>query len=79
MAAKAKALLRFTLTGPDVEKTYETAGQALSVAITYADRLGKHDGTFYVRDLDNTVVGRVEHNENGDTFVYRDKFIGAAA
>lgn len=69
--------LRFTLSGPGIDKTFETAGVALSVAITRAEH---HDeaGSFYVRDLDGSVVGRVERDRDGNVRVERAKFIGAA-
>lgn len=74
-AAKAAARLRFTLSGPGVDKTYETAGVALSAAITRADH--HHEAaTFYVRDLDDTVVGTVERDEHGHVTINRAKFIG---
>lgn len=76
MATKTPARLRFTLSGPGIDKTFETAGVALSRAITAAEH---HDeaATFYVRDLDDTVVGRVERDENGFVTVERAKFIGS--
>ena len=75
MATKVAAHFRFTASGPGLDKTYETAGAALSVAITRADH---HDeaATFYVRDFDDTVVGKAERDEHGVVTVWRAEFIG---
>ncbi len=67
---------RPTLSGPGVDRTYESAAVALSAAITYAERLRRTPGTFYVRDPSGTVVGRVEHNEHG-TRVYTGAALAA--
>lgn len=75
MAAKTAARLRFTLSGPNIDKTYETAGVAVSAAITIADH-SPEDATFYVRDLDGTVVGTVTRLK-GVTVIETAKFIGA--
>lgn len=76
MPTKTPPRLRFTLSGPGIDKTYETAGVAISAAITRAEH---HDeaATFYVRDLDDSVVGRVERDENGIVTIHRATFIGA--
>lgn len=77
MPTKTAARLRFTLSGPGIDRSYETAGVALSAALTYAERLRKTEGTFYVRDLDGTVVGSVVHDAKGRTFMDRAAFVGA--
>lgn len=79
MTSKTATRLRFTLSGPGVDKSYETAGAAISAGITAAEKLRKTEGTFYVRDFNNEVVGKVEHDAKGRTFIDRAKFIGAVA
>jgi hypothetical protein len=76
MAAQTKAALRFTLSGPGIDKSYETAGVALSAAITAAERYGS-ESAFYVRDVDGTVAGRVERDQDGRVTIGRASFIGA--
>ena len=70
----AGQLLRYTVSGPGTDKSYETAGVALSAAITAAEH---HVGaaTFYVRDLGGDVVYRVEHDEHGATKVHRTRAV----
>ena len=75
MPTKTAARLRFTLSGPGVDKTYETAGVAISTAITHADH-HPEDATFYVRDFDGSIVGTVTR-EKGETFIARAEFIGS--
>jgi hypothetical protein len=79
MSTKTAAALRFTLSGPGTDKGYETAGAAISAGITAAEKLRKTEGTFYVRDSNGEVVGKVEHDAKGRTFAERVKFIGAVA
>ena len=79
MARKKDELLRFTLSGPGIVKTFETVGVALSWAITAAERVGKTEATFTVRDFDGTVVGSVARDKHGHTFVDRAKFVGTRA
>ena len=74
MTAKTAASLRFTLSGPGIDKSYETAGVAVSAGITYADHR-EDDATFYVRDFDGKVVGTITHVE-GETFINVAEFIG---
>lgn len=62
---------RYTVSGPGVDKTYETAGVALSAAITRAEHHGA-DASFYVRDFDDSVVARVDHDTDGNTTIYRN-------
>jgi hypothetical protein len=76
VATKTGAALRFTLSGPGIDKSYETAGVALSAGITAAERYGA-EASFYVRDVDGTMVGRVERDEDGRVTIERAKFIGA--
>jgi hypothetical protein len=76
VATKTGVALRFTLSGPGIDKSYETAGVALSAAITAAERYGS-ETTFYVRDLDGTVVGTVERHKDGRVSIQRASFIGA--
>lgn len=59
MATKTSGRLRFTVSGPDIDRSYETAGVAQSAAITFAGR-SKNAATFYVRDVDGVCVARVE-------------------
>jgi hypothetical protein len=73
-----KRATRFTLSGPGIDKSYETAGVGISAAITAAERYGA-EATFYVRDLDGTMVGRVERDQDGRVTIERASFIGATA
>jgi hypothetical protein len=80
MAAKTVRRLRFELTGPGIiEKSYETAGTAISAAITAADHYNGGEATFHVRDVTGEIVGWVERDEDGVVRIHRAKFIGATA
>ena len=80
MTTQTKAL-RFALTGPGVENlSYGTAGGALSRAITAAEARGKKNAaTFLVHDVTGELVGRVDHDDDGNTQTWRAPFIGAMA
>ena len=80
MKAKTVRRLRFELSGPGIiDKSYETAGTAISAAITAAEALGKQAGTFIVRDVTDEIVGRVGHDDEGNTATWRASFIGAGS
>lgn len=64
--------LRWRVTGPglDPEPSYESPGVALSRAITAAER-SESEGTWYVRDLDDTIYGYAERDNDGVTRIVR--------
>jgi hypothetical protein len=76
MAATATARARFTVTGPDTERTYPAGntrapgGPALSAAIAFASR-AHGEATFYVRDADGTLYGHVVRDTDGNVTVHR--------
>ena len=79
MAAKTARRLRFELSGPGIiEKSYETAGTAISAAITAADH---HEGEveYLVHDVTDELVGRAWKDKEGVTNCWRSPFIGATA
>jgi hypothetical protein len=79
VAAKTARRLRFELTGPGIiDKSYETAGIAISAAITAADH---HEGEaeFLVRDVTDEVVGKTWKDKHGVTRCWRAPFIGAGS
>lgn len=79
MAAKTARRLRFELTGPGIiDKTYETAGIAISAAITAADHC-ESPAEFFVNDVTGELVGRVWKDTHGVTHCWRTPFIGATA
>jgi hypothetical protein len=58
--ARARRQGRYEVTGPGCEgKTYEDLGPALSHTVTRASA-SKEDGTWYVRDLDGSILGYSE-------------------
>lgn len=63
------ASLRFTVSGPDVDKSYASEGVATSAAITFAGR-SKVATNYYVRDLDGKCVARVETDGKGRVKVW---------
>lgn len=65
MSAKTIASA-FSVSGPEIDRTYETDGQAISAAITFAER-SKTDVSFYVRDGAGETVARVERRGRGVT------------
>ena len=67
MATKTAAA--FTVSGPDTDKSYESAGAATSAAITVASR-AKFPVTLYVRDADGEIVARVESDGRGNVQTY---------
>lgn len=79
MATKTVRRLRFALTGPGIEDlSYETAGTAISAAITIADH--RHGASeFLVHDVTGELVGRVDRDEHGIVRVHRASFIGAGS
>ena len=72
MATKTAGRLDFTVSGPSIDKAYETAGVAMSAAITFAEH-SKTAVTLYVRDAHGDVLVRVERDEHGHTTVRRTK------
>lgn len=62
--------LRYSVSGPGVDKTYADPGAAISAALTFADHhVG--DASFYVRDLHGGRVARIDHDEHGNTTVWK--------
>lgn len=77
MATKTAAAA-FTVSGPGIDKGYDTSGVAVSAAVTVASR-AKFPVTLYVRDGDGKTVGRVESDGKGTVRVYVSRPSKAAA
>lgn len=69
MGAKRPAA---TVSGPGVDRGYESPAVALSAAITFAGR-ARDETTMYVREADGTAYGRVERDDTGSLAIYRAK------
>jgi hypothetical protein len=72
MSTPTAGRLDFTVSGPEIDKAYETPGIAMSAAITFAEH-SKTPVTLYVRDAHGDVLVRVERDEHRRTTVRRAK------
>lgn len=65
------AVEKFTVSGPQGERTSPSAGPALSLAITLTCRLDD-EGSHYVRDPQGVALYRVTREENGDVTIHEN-------
>jgi len=72
----------YSISGVGISKGgYESPGIALSAAIIASEaarRDGAGEGTVYVYDGDETIVGRVERAKDGSSNIYGAAYIAAA-